>query len=76
MSIVPGNDVWCVATPKGTTGVTRMSQRFSISFVIHSGMSQSVPSGPTGPCCSVLPTGMTTSVSGFFRIGSALCQER
>ena len=76
MSIVPGKEVWCVATPKGITGVTRMFVRFSISFVIHSGMSQSVPSGPTGPCCSVLPIGTTTTVSGSARTGSAFRQLR
>src|SRR5882672_10515372 len=47
--------------PMLNVGATRMSPpRRCASCAMISGQSQSVPSRPVGPCCSLEPIGMTT----------------
>src|SRR5580700_2245909 len=45
--------------PMLKVGATSMSASFCASLAMISGHSQSVPSRPVGPCCSLEPIGMT-----------------
>ena len=58
--MVPGKAMWCWAMPTAKVGATSMSAVFCASRAMISGQSQSVPSRPVGPCCSLEPIGMTT----------------
>ena len=60
--MVPGNAPWTCETPKGMTGATMARRSSPRSLASSSATIESVPSGPEGPCCSVLPKGTITSV--------------
>ncbi len=52
--------------PMLKVGATRISSYFACaSWAMISGHSQSVPSSPVGPCCSLEPIGTTTVVERF-----------
>jgi hypothetical protein len=53
--------------PMLNVGPTRRSASFCASWAMISGHSQSVPSSPVGPCCSLEPIGTTIAVETFSR---------
>src|SRR5260221_14649766 len=59
--------------PMLKVGATSRSEVFCASWAMISGQSQSVPSRPVGPCCSLEPMGITT-VFERFSWSSISCQ--